>query len=713
MWDSSDLDELKDAVETYDRKTVDALCDGLIAWIAASDESLPLATSKQVLSLLRRKRFFAQMRKVADALIQSGETNGNIRRQYAQALIECDDLSAALGVLERLIVDSKDDRAELAEARGLLGRALKQQYVDTGPNLTKARKRALNRAVTAYHDVYKSKPAEYTWHGVNAVALAKRAARDGVTLDAPVDADAIARQLVSVIGGRSSDNVAAWDLATLMEAQVALGESSKALETAREYVSLPGADAFEIGATLRQLKEVWGIGPDSSEAPLLATLGTALLQREGGKVMFRPQDLQESDREQRVKRETFEKVFGEQEGPVKFKWHLESVARARAVGRVEDRFGNAFGSGFVTSARNFFAWADEKDAVFVTNSHVLGRLDSGALQPENAQVRFEAVDNDVAIPVLDLIWESPKSELDTTIVWLTRVPENVELLPLAPAEPPPVFVEASKRRLYIIHYPKGGELALSLHDNTQVGWKQPHIHYRTATENGSSGSPVFDDQWKLVAVHHAGDKEMPRLDGHPGLYEANEGIWIHEIVREASQCAPRLPPGRPRVAAAPALPKPSPVAAPVQTRHGELVFVSYCHADRKFFQELELFLKPLARANRLQKWTDRNIGVGTDWFAAIEQAITDAGVAVLLVTQNYLASDFIDKEEFPRLLQAASDRGLKIIWVAVDHAAVGTTPLAKIQAANDPSRPLRKQSPADRNKFWAELATTIQRAANS
>jgi V8-like Glu-specific endopeptidase len=55
------------------------------------------------------------------------------------------------------------------------------------------------------------------------------------------------------------------------------------------------------------------------------------------------------------------------------------------------------------------------------------------------------------------------------------------------------------------------------------------VHYRTPTEGGSSGSPVFDEEgWTVVALHHAGRRDMPRLDGK-GTYEANEGIQIHAI----------------------------------------------------------------------------------------------------------------------------------------------------------------------------------------
>jgi hypothetical protein len=56
------------------------------------------------------------------------------------------------------------------------------------------------------------------------------------------------------------------------------------------------------------------------------------------------------------------------------------------------------------------------------------------------------------------------------------------------------------------------------------------IRYRTPTEPGSSGSLVFDPVgWRVVALHHAGGAFMQRLNGRPGTYVANEGVWIGSI----------------------------------------------------------------------------------------------------------------------------------------------------------------------------------------
>ena len=80
-------------------------------------------------------------------------------------------------------------------------------------------------------------------------------------------------------------------------------------------------------------------------------------------------------------------------------------------------------------------------------------------------------------------------------------------------------------RVYIIQHPRGRPKEVVLRNNDVIRVRDRVVWYRADTEGGSSGSPVFNEDWQLVALHHAGWKEG-------GSKRAtNEGISLPAIIR--------------------------------------------------------------------------------------------------------------------------------------------------------------------------------------
>jgi hypothetical protein len=144
---------------------------------------------------------------------------------------------------------------------------------------------------------------------------------------------------------------------------------------------------------------------------------------------------------------------------------------------------------------------------------------------------------------------------------------------------------------------------------------------------------------------------------------------------------------------------------------GSGIFVSYSHRDKESLDEFELVLKPyLKQEDRLRMWNDKQIQAGTNWLQTIRSELAGSNVAVLLVSAEFLASDFIAKEELPVILEASSRARMKVFWILLSPAAYDATPLQTIQAAHDISKPLKSLTEVDRRQVLLDIARKVKSA---
>jgi hypothetical protein len=91
------------------------------------------------------------------------------------------------------------------------------------------------------------------------------------------------------------------------------------------------------------------------------------------------------------------------------------------------------------------------------------------------------------------------------------------------------------------------------------------------------------------------------------------------------------------------------------------IFISYSHKDEEWKDRLLTHLNVLAKQNRLEVWDDRRIAAGDEWLPEIEQAINFCHVALLLISANFLTSNFIlnEKETFGERSGDDRENGLR------------------------------------------------------
>jgi hypothetical protein len=150
----------------------------------------------------------------------------------------------------------------------------------------------------------------------------------------------------------------------------------------------------------------------------------------------------------------------------------------------------------------------------------------GGLGPEDAVIRFEMVD--VVRRVNGVVWSSPVEELRSILVTLDGPVPDVEPLPIRSKRLSLPITE--RAGVVVIAHPGGRSLEFSIADTMLLDADDIRVHYRAATEGGSSGGVVLDAaDLSALAIHTSRDYDMRRLHGRPGTYEACEGISLFAI----------------------------------------------------------------------------------------------------------------------------------------------------------------------------------------
>ena len=129
----------------------------------------------------------------------------------------------------------------------------------------------------------------------------------------------------------------------------------------------------------------------------------------------------------------------------------------------------------------------------------------------------------------------------------------------------------------------------------------------------------------------------------------------------------------------------------------DLVFISYSHSDKVWLDRLLIFLKPYTRQN-LKIWADPYIKVGDKWRRNISEALSQTYVAVLLVSPEFIDSEFIFQDELPPLLTGADGKVIILVAIPISAADYEAGGLSEFQFAHPPNEPLDKMRtpPAER-----------------
>ncbi len=139
------------------------------------------------------------------------------------------------------------------------------------------------------------------------------------------------------------------------------------------------------------------------------------------------------------------------------------------------------------------------------------------------------------------------------------------------------------------------------------------------------------------------------------------------------------------------------------------IFVSYSHKDISYRERFRDHMVPYLRNEEdlLELWDDTKIEGGQKWDKQIKEALATTKVAVLLISTNFFASDYIQREELPPLLAAAEMEEVTILPVIIGHCSFSDPALSAYQAMNSLSLPLADMSESQQDLVWAKTSRRV------
>jgi|GEM_PF-1319889 len=141
------------------------------------------------------------------------------------------------------------------------------------------------------------------------------------------------------------------------------------------------------------------------------------------------------------------------------------------------------------------------------------------------------------------------------------------------------------------------------------------------------------------------------------------------------------------------------------------VFISYAREDKRWLEKLIKVLSPAIRNNRIDVWYDAKIKPGQKWREEIDAALERVAIGVILVSPDFLASDFINDKELPYLLEAADRKGVRLLWIYLTPCLLEEAAgISELQCAHDPDQTLDSLTPPELSKCMVSIAREIKTA---
>ena len=141
------------------------------------------------------------------------------------------------------------------------------------------------------------------------------------------------------------------------------------------------------------------------------------------------------------------------------------------------------------------------------------------------------------------------------------------------------------------------------------------------------------------------------------------------------------------------------------------LFVSYAHEDANFLKRLKVHLARAIYDYGFDFWDDSRINLGDKWANEIEDALNESSIVILLISADFLSSNFIVNQELPKILIKERKAGTRVIPVIIGPCGFDDDPiLSQFQALNSPEEYIAQFGKYKQDEYWDLLRRKVRKA---
>jgi hypothetical protein len=140
------------------------------------------------------------------------------------------------------------------------------------------------------------------------------------------------------------------------------------------------------------------------------------------------------------------------------------------------------------------------------------------------------------------------------------------------------------------------------------------------------------------------------------------------------------------------------------------IFISYAHEDEAMKNDLDKHLISLKRSDKIDVWQDRMLMAGTEWDSTIKKELEEADIILLLISVDFISSQYIWDKELKTALQKHENGTARIIPVILRECDWQDMPFAKLQALPTGAEPVSRFP--DKDQAYTNIAKEIARVAD-